>query len=94
MQRIVIVDDDRMFAETLAQLLRTPGCEVTCVSVAAQAVPTLAQQPPDLVVLDVMFPEEPAAGFVIARSIRRTEGIKNLPIMSRLRNMRLTSQAH
>jgi DNA-binding response OmpR family regulator len=36
---------------------------------------------PDLLILDVMFPENPAGGFDLARQIRKTEEIKNLPVI-------------
>ena len=81
MTRIAIVDDDEMFAENVAELLRGPDCEVTCLSDTDEAVAALTADPPDLVVLDVMFPEDPAGGFNIARQVRHTEGIKDLPII-------------
>ena len=40
---------------------------------------SLKKRLPDAVVLDVMFPENPTAGFDLARTIRRT--YKDLPIL-------------
>ena len=37
---------------------------------------------PDLVILDVMFPEDPSAGFELARSIQHDdENLKGIPIL-------------
>lgn len=36
---------------------------------------------PDLIILDVMFPENNSAGFDIARSIKRNEKLSEIPII-------------
>ena len=41
----------------------------------------LLEEKPDLLILDVMFPENPAVGFDLAREIRQTDRIKDLPII-------------
>jgi len=41
----------------------------------------LSRQQPDLLILDVMFPEHSSAGFDLAREIRRNEQLSRLPIL-------------
>jgi len=36
---------------------------------------------PDLLILDVIFPENPAGGFDLARQIRRTPALSDLPVI-------------
>lgn len=44
-----------------------------------RALPRIRERRPDAVILDVMFPEDDAAGFEVARSIRRNCG--QLPVL-------------
>jgi CheY-like chemotaxis protein len=46
------------------------------------ALQKMADRRPDLVVLDVMFPESSSAGFELARQMRKAgEEIRNIPIL-------------
>jgi DNA-binding response OmpR family regulator len=81
MANIKIIDDDLEFAQNTAVVLQKEGHSVTVHDDTEGMVQELAQNKPDLIILDVMFPENPAAGFDLARQIRKTEEIKNLPII-------------
>jgi len=81
MARIVIVDDDVECAKNTAAVLKTKGYETTLVHTTENAIAILIQNNPDLLVLDVMFPDNPVAGFDLARDIRRHREIKDLPIL-------------
>jgi two-component system, OmpR family, alkaline phosphatase synthesis response regulator PhoP len=81
MARIAIVDDDVEFANNTAAVLRKGGHEVTTLCAIDEAVPAMVKNKPDLAILDVMFPDNPAAGFDLARRIRRTREIKDIPIL-------------
>ena len=81
MARIMLVDDDVELADNMAAGLRDQGHEVSILTSAQDAVLKVAEQKPDLVILDVMFPDNPVAGFDVARQIRRTKGIRDLPII-------------
>jgi DNA-binding response OmpR family regulator len=41
----------------------------------------LRSKKPDLVVLDVMFPESPTAGFAMAREIQGDKALRDIPIL-------------
>ena len=46
------------------------------------AVKSMTEKRPDLVVLDVMFPEDGTAGFQLARDMpRKLEGLSKVPIL-------------
>ena len=54
--RIMIVDDDAMLADVVARYLLRDGHRVECVSDGYTALRRVAEDPPDLVVLDLMLP--------------------------------------
>lgn len=81
MAKIVIVDDDIELAEALSGVLRNEGYEVTTVDTLSAAIPTLIEVRPSIAILDVMFPENPAGGFDLARDIRSHDEIRDLPVI-------------
>lgn len=81
MARIMLIDDDKELADNTATLVRNAGYEVTVEYTTQNAVRRLTEEKPDLVILDVMFPDNPVAGFDLARVIRRTKGIRETPII-------------
>jgi DNA-binding response OmpR family regulator len=81
MAKIIIIDDDLDLAEDLALLLKNAGHDTSTLDETEGAVELILKEKPDLVILDVMFPENPAGGFDLAREIRNTEEIKDLPVI-------------
>ena len=81
MATIRIIDDDVEIADNLAEELKGRGFTVSTANETEGAAEALASDKPDLLVLDVMFPENPTGGFDLARKIRQTEGVKDLPII-------------
>src|ERR1035437_10041385 len=81
MARIMIIDDDIELADNTAALIRRQGHEVSVLHTTEDAVRKVAEDKPDLVILDVMFPDNPVAGYDLARQIRRMKAIKDLPIV-------------
>ena len=79
MPYLLIVDDDPDFASSVATVCEALGHEVATVHTTREALERVAQRRPDGLLLDVMFPEDPTAGFELAREIRRRHG--NLPIL-------------
>lgn len=79
---IMIVDDDRDFAESIALVVRNEGHEVEIEYDTDSAFERMQKKAPDLVLLDVMFPEDSSAGFKLARVMRHeTEQLKLVPII-------------
>jgi DNA-binding response OmpR family regulator len=81
MAHIVVIDDDVELTENLSTVLRSEGYEVSTRDQTEGAVEELEKNTPDLLILDVMFPENPAAGFDLARKIRKTKKLEKLPIV-------------
>jgi CheY-like chemotaxis protein len=81
MARIEIIDDDVELAENFSLVLKKEGHTVSIRDQVEGALEELLQNKPDLLILDVMFPENPAGGFDLARKIKQTEEIKDLPVI-------------
>lgn len=82
MAYILIVDDDEDFAHTAAVVLRQEGHDVQIELDTGDALHSMQTRCPDLVVLDVMFPEDASAGFELARTMRHDSGnLKSIPIL-------------
>jgi DNA-binding response OmpR family regulator len=81
MAKIMIIDDDRVLLETLEDALSDPGGVVVTMDRTEGAVSAMLANRPDLLILDVMFPENPAGGFELAREIRMREELRRTPII-------------
>lgn len=79
MAYLLIADDDPDFASSVATVCQAEGHEVVTVHTPADALASVAQRRPDGILLDVMFPEDPTAGFQVAREVRRKFG--EIPIL-------------
>lgn len=79
MAYLLIVDDDPEFASSVATVCQADGHEVVTMHTPAEALTSVGQRRPDGILLDVMFPEDPTAGFQIAREVRRKFG--DIPIL-------------
>jgi CheY-like chemotaxis protein len=79
MAYLLIVDDDQDFSSAVATVLQSAGHETAIENDSNGAMARLKQRTPDAIVLDVMFPENPIAGFELARAVRKT--YPDLPIL-------------
>lgn len=81
MAKIVIIDDDVECATNAAAILKSRNHQIIMLHSTDEAIEFLIRQKPDLLVLDVMFPNNPVAGFDLVREIRVHDVIKDLPII-------------
>ena len=81
MARILIVDDDVELSADTAACLAAHGHRVSTLDDHEKAVDHLLTNTPDLLILDVMFPDNPTAGLDVARRIRHRKEIRHLPIL-------------
>jgi len=79
--KIYIVDDDRDIVESVSIVLRANGYDVSAQYDDENVVENILKFNPDLIILDVMFPESNSAGFEIAREIKKNPGLANVPII-------------
>jgi len=76
---ILVVEDERAIREMVAFTLKRAGFAVREAEDAAAARHAMADQRPDLVLLDWMLPD--LSGLELARSLRREQATRELPIM-------------
>lgn len=82
MSYLLIVDDDEDFAIAAATILRNAGHDVDIALDIDSAGKSILARPPDLIILDVMFPESSSAGFTFARELRHfNEKLRTIPIL-------------
>jgi PAS domain S-box-containing protein len=75
-RRLLVVDDNKDAADSLATMLRLQGHEVRVVHSGAAALKTAASYRPDLVLLDIGMPG--MDGYEVARRLRQQPGLENL----------------
>jgi len=82
MSYVLIVDDDSDFAVAARTVLKGMGLDVHVELSPEAALVSMRQRRPDLVILDVMFPEDSEAGLRLAREMRHyAKDLKNVPIL-------------
>ena len=79
-RRILIVDDNRDAAESLAMLLKLTGHETHIAHDGLEAVETAAQVSPDLILLDIGLPK--INGYEAARRIRNLPGGQSMVLVA------------
>ena len=79
MAYILIVDDDDDFSSAAATVLQAAGHETATELTIKKGLKSVRAKTPDLLVLDVMFPEDNTAGFTMARTV--VKEFPDLPIL-------------
>jgi two-component system, OmpR family, response regulator len=79
--RLLLVDDEASLREPLAEYLSRQGFVVTQAASAAEARSVLRDQPPELVLLDIMMPGED--GLSLCRHIAETRAIPTILLTAR-----------
>jgi DNA-binding response OmpR family regulator len=71
--RIIIVDDDRVLAETIAEVLADEGYETEVYTDSRRVVDEIRSRPVDLLILDVLMPRKD--GLNLTREIRQESSV-------------------
>lgn len=79
MATVLIVEDTNTEAEIIGGTLRSAGFTTMRVASSQEAKMHLAQQKPDLIVLDVVLPGE--SGFELCRELKERPETKSIPIV-------------
>ena len=77
--RILIVDDDRHNRLLLEVMLAPDGYSIISAPTGAEALVMIAQQPPDLILLDVMMPG--MDGYQVVARIKSNPATKHIPVI-------------
>ncbi|MGE2717441.1 response regulator transcription factor [Mycolicibacterium litorale] len=75
--RVLVVDDEPVLAELVSMALRYEGWEISTAGDGATAIALARENPPDVVVLDVMLPD--MSGLEVLAKLR--EQIPGLPLL-------------
>jgi signal transduction histidine kinase len=76
---VLIVDDERRNSELLKVMLVPEGYAILTASSGEDALALLADQPPDLILLDVMMPG--MDGYQVATRIKQNPATNNIPVI-------------
>lgn len=68
--KILIIDDDNDILETTGSILAYEGFEIHTADSVERGLEMVATISPDIVLLDIMFPESKTQGFDAAREIK------------------------
>ena len=79
--KVYIIDDDVDIVASLEMTLKAGGHEVVSQNDDTNLVENISSFNPAIIILDVMFPGDQEAGFKMARLIRHSEKIKDIPIL-------------
>jgi DNA-binding response OmpR family regulator len=74
-----VVDDDPTTQKLLRFLLEREGLAVTVRSNGREALAQIRQDPPDVILLDIMMPE--MSGFEVLKTVRATPEHSDLPVI-------------
>ncbi len=80
-KRVYVVDDDKDIVEAVSIVLESAGYEVGAQYDDKNVVANVAAFDPDLIILDVMFPEDSGAGFEMARALKSDDRTSGRPIL-------------
>ena len=77
--RILVVDDEKDVVEYLTELLEDNGYEVTPAYDGVQALELISRDKPDLILLDLLMPEETGTG--LYRRLHHKKEYKDIPVI-------------
>jgi CheY-like chemotaxis protein len=81
MASILIIDDDQDVIESMTMILEGNGHRVSVKTDTENVVDFVMSINPDLVILDIIFPDDPHAGFTAARALEANDKVKNIPVL-------------
>jgi len=78
--RVLLVDDDRDFAQLMSHWLQQQGCSITVAYGGEEGIKKIKEDAPDIVFLDVIMPN--MDGFTALRKIREFNSTLPVILMS------------
>ena len=81
MPYVMVVDDDKDFTDAVSKVMRDSGYEVKAFNDTNEVMESVEERMPDIIILDVMFPEDSSAGFDFARNMRNNKYFRDIPIL-------------
>jgi len=78
-QRVLVVDDEPKFVELVRERLELVGFEVTVAVDGETALRKVQQEPPDLIILDIILPN--LDGYEVCTRIKRDPRTRHIPLI-------------
>jgi len=76
---ILVVEDDLHMRIFITTVLETSGYNATATKDGKEGIQKASEAPPDLIILDVMMPEE--GGISMYRQLKTDNKLKNIPVV-------------
>ena len=80
MAKVLVVDDDPDFVKVTTKVLETAGYEVVSAANGAKALQSMRQEPPDVVLLDIMM-SYILDGLDVSREMAEDPELKDIPVI-------------
>ena len=80
MAKVLVVDDDPDFVKVTTKVLETAGHEVVSAANGARALQSMRQDPPDVVLLDIMM-SYILDGLDVSREMAEDPELKEIPVI-------------
>ena len=81
MARILIIDDDLDIIDSITLILEGHGHQVVAKTDTEGLSEFVKAQHPDLILLDIIFPDDPQAGFKAARELANDVDLRAIPVL-------------
>jgi CheY-like chemotaxis protein len=81
MAKVLIIDDDQDIIDSLTMILEGNGHTVMTKKETENLVEDVTRVAPDIIILDIIFPEDPQAGFKAARTLHKTKEVTHIPVL-------------
>ena len=81
MSKIMIIDDDRDIIDSIGMILEANDYTVASKMNTDNLIADIESENPDVILLDIVFPEDAQAGFKAARKIALQETLKHIPVL-------------
>lgn len=79
MNKIVIIEDERLLNELCCKVFRTHGFRVLSAWDGVEGIKTIKQEPVDVVLLGILIPR--MDGFEVLRRMQRNERMRDIPVV-------------
>lgn len=76
---VMIIEDEPDAAEMFAEMMRVNGFRVVKMYSSVPAIPMIAQEKPDIVILDIMMPD--ISGLEVLRYMRNKPELSSIPVI-------------
>jgi CheY-like chemotaxis protein len=76
---VMIIEDETEAAELFGEMMRVNGFRVIKMFSSTPAIPMIAQEKPDLIILDIMMPD--ISGLEVLRYMRREPELARIPVI-------------